>query len=260
MLPWRRTSTASRPRTRAERTRPSTSSASSTHAAGYAFANLDRRPERFPDDVDRQNLSLFFALQFTRGPDMREFRERIDTEVSRMAVRVGASSPEYVRNFLTSSGQDASDDAVARTSADLIEASKNLTVTPHNNTHAAAIFQGAVEFVPFFYKRHWVIARSPAPLLTSDRPVVLYAGRDALAPGGGIGLMNAEIIVFVLDRCRVLLMQHPEPPNRDCAFVDLGAEWAPRLNSAVANRAHRWLFHHPADSPLEGIPFNPNPT
>ena len=46
-------------------------------AAGYAFANLDRYgPKHFPDDIDRENLSLYMALQFARLHDTRDFQAR----------------------------------------------------------------------------------------------------------------------------------------------------------------------------------------
>jgi Protein of unknown function (DUF4238) len=46
-------------------------------AAGYAFANLDRGADHFPDDIDRESLSMFMALQFVRGHDTADFQERL---------------------------------------------------------------------------------------------------------------------------------------------------------------------------------------
>jgi hypothetical protein len=66
------------------------------------------------------------------------------------------------------------------------------------------------------------------------------------------------MILFVLDRHRALIMQHPLPEHRE-GFVDIEPRQARVINSAVANHARRWLFHHPDDDPLEGVPFNPNP-
>jgi hypothetical protein len=54
-------------------------------------------------------------------------------------------------------------------------------------------------------------------------------------------------------------MRHPEPQNPDGVVVNVAAELARGLNTAVANRARRWLFHHPDDAPLAGVLFNPNP-
>lgn len=69
--------------------------------------------------------------------------------------------------------------------------------------------------------------------------------------------MTADMIVFALDRHRALLMQHPEPGKLE-GVVDVSADFARRLNTLIANRARRWLFHHPDDNPLDGIPFDPD--
>ena len=228
-------------------------------AAGYAFANLDRRPNDLPDDIDRENLSLYMALQFVRGHDTRDFQERFYTQTSRMLMRVAASQPNYVRNFLTERGDDASDEAVAKASAAFSKAAKTVTATPHKNETVAAILRGPTDFMPYFFKRKWIVARSKAPFLTSDRPVVLLERQDPSDAWRGVGLGTADMIIFVLDRQRALLMQHPLPDHHE-GVVDIEPHQTRAINRAVANRARRWLFHHPQADPLAGVPFNPTGT
>jgi hypothetical protein len=121
-------------------------------AAGYAFASLDRHPNELPDDIDRENLSLYMALQFVRGPDTADFQTRLYTQTSRMLTKVAAASPDYVRNHLTEQGEDASDDAVARASSHFKEAAKTLSVTPHKNDTVATILRGPIDFMPYFFR------------------------------------------------------------------------------------------------------------
>jgi hypothetical protein len=54
------------------------------------------------------------------------------------------------------------------------------------------------------------------------------------------------------------MMRHPEPEAAE-GTVDADAGFARRLNVIIANLARRWLFHHPDDRPLDGVPFNSNP-
>jgi hypothetical protein len=51
-------------------------------------------------------------------------------------------------------------------------------------------------------------------------------------------------------------MQHPLPEHHE-GVIDIETRHARVINSAVANHARRWLFHHPDDNPLADIPFNP---
>jgi hypothetical protein len=227
-------------------------------AAGYAFANLDRDRNHFPDDIDRENLSLFMALQFARGHDTADFQSRSYTQTSRMIMRIAAATPDIVRNFLASEGKDTSDEAMAQTSAAFTQAAKTLSATPHKNETVSAVLNGAVEFMSCFFHRRWIIARSPAPLLTSDRPIVLLKRHAPAESWRGVGVGTADQIVFALDRHRVLIMSQPDAARVE-GVMDVSAGFVERLNVAIANRARRWLFHHPDDKPLDGIPFNPNP-
>ncbi|WP_437746591.1 DUF4238 domain-containing protein [Sorangium sp. So ce1504] len=228
-------------------------------AAGYAFANLDRLgADYFPDDLDRENLAMFMALQFVRGHDTGDFQTRLYTQTSRMIMRIAASSPDYVRNFLKERGDDTSDEAVAKTADAFRRAAKSLSVTPHKNETVEAMLKGPNDFMHYFFARTWIVVRSKFPFLTTDRPIALHKRRDANDAWRGVGLETADKIVFVLDRHRALLMDHPESGSTE-NIIDVEPDFARRLNAFVANRARRWFFHHPDDSPLDGVPFNPNP-
>lgn len=225
--------------------------------AAYAFANLDRYgSDHVPDDIDRENLSLFMALQFVRGHDTADFQTQFYTKTTRMMMRVAAATPGYVRNYLLQQGEDASDDAVGKATRAFQRGAEHMSVTPHKNETVASMLQSAVEFMPYFFKRRWIIARSAAPFLTTDRPIVLLQWPDPNDFWRGVGLGTAETVVFALDRHRVLLMRHPDPRLTE-GVVDIEDAFARRLNIAIANRARRWIFHHPDDRPLDGVPFRP---
>ncbi len=212
-------------------------------AAGYAFRNLDRAPDHLPDDIDRENLSLYMALQFARVHDMRDFQAEVYTKSLSMAMRVAAEHRDVVRNVLVSAGgEEPPEDDVDETVAALREGWRSVAVTPHKNDVVATMLKNVPEFFRYFYLRRWAIARSTIPLLTSDRPVVLYQRPGKRQPWEGVGLMTADMIVFPLDRHRALVMQHPEPGNFE-GVRDVSTGYARQLNTLIANGAWRWLFH-----------------
>ena len=227
-------------------------------AAGYAFAHFDNSRDYFPDAVDRENLALFMALQFVRGPETGEFLTRMYTDVMRMMTRMSATQPDYIRSHLAERGEDSSDEAVARFAAMLEKGAGTLTVAPHRNDTVKTILESSHELVRYFFMRKWAVVRSRVPFLTSDRPIVLHERRDPHRPWEGSGLMTADMILFAIDRRRALVMQHPLPEHRE-GVVDISDEFVHDINHAIANGARRWLFHHPDDDPLDSLPFNPNP-
>lgn len=223
-------------------------------AAALAFANFDSfGREHFPDAIDRENLAHFAALQYSRGHRTSEFLSDAMTKVSRLLMRT--IPPERVRDFLTGRNEDASGEAVANTTRKLREASAAVSVAPHQNTVVKSIINGAVEFAPYFLLRRWVIVCTDVPLLTSDQPIVLVSLRDRPS-WSGVGLENADQIIYPLDRFRALVMEHPASGRRE-AVINISASAARSINVSVANAARRWIFCHPEDRPLDGVPFDP---
>jgi hypothetical protein len=49
-------------------------------------------------------------------------------------------------------------------------------------------------------------------------------------------------------------MHHPEPDKSD-GVVEVDLAFTRKLNLLIANHAHRWIFHHPDDAPLDGVEF-----
>ena len=220
-------------------------------AAGYAFANLDKDGNHFPDEIDRRNLSLFFALQLVRGHDMGDFQTRLYTEVAKGLMRFSAERPEYVRRHLSEQGDDDSDEAVAQMVDDLREGTDDIKVVPHKNETVAAIMTAPPDLMPYFFRRRWFIMRSGVPLLTTDRPIVLMGEpKSGHLFGDDAGVMNARSIIYVLDRHRVLVMKRPDLATEE-GLGTLSPEAASTINRTVASAARRWIFHHPDDEPLK---------
>lgn len=228
-------------------------------AVGYAFQNLDKHGRaHFPDDIDRENLSHFMALQFVRGHDTGDFLEHLLTETSRLVLSTAAEHPPIIRRHLGESGLDTSDEAVADEADLMREAAGTVHATPHRNQTVAMVLDTAVELMPYFYARRWVIGCSATPLVTSDRPVLLLSDELDREEWRGLGVGTADSIVFVLDRHRLLLMRHPDEQNVD-AVIDVSPRLASFVNIRLANGARRWVFHQPDDEPLGGVPFDPQP-
>lgn len=96
-----------------------------------------------------------------------------------------------------------------------------------------------------------MILRSPRPLLTNDRPIVLLDRATESRRGVGVG--TATLISFALDRRKMLVMNiDPEPRE---GIADCSPRFAMTVNQIAATSSRRWIYHHPEDRPLDDLPF-----
>jgi hypothetical protein len=125
----------------------------------------------FPNTDDRELLSYFMALQYVRGPDTFDSLAEFGTQLTQAMADLLASDAEVIRNFLEATGRDASDVEVAA----MQETYRNYDarVNPSDAMAMSAMLSGWLEGVKHFCFRHWVLVRSPIPLGTSDRPLIL---------------------------------------------------------------------------------------
>lgn len=205
---------------------------------------------------DRYNLAFFVALQMTRTwAFRRDLNEFIDLG-ARLHTNV-LTTDDRIAKFLARSGKPFR--------AQDIEAFRERLLGPNRpklRFGDSRITQVAVEFaveygLPELFGRTWHLRVFDDPvLLTSDAPVTL---RTAGPPGTlAPGVVNASAIYWPIDRRHLLAF---ELSNRVTDRVDIHADprRAHMVNRLVAAQAERWIFHHPADRPLDGLDLPPRP-
>jgi hypothetical protein len=166
-------------------------------------------------------------------------------------------TPERAAAFLREQGKsDSPADAQAFLDSALGENGPTLVMSqPH--AVREALRHGIDVVQPLVYSRAWHVLRFPEPaLLTSDAPVAVWS--PPAADGLPVGIANAAETYLPIDRQIALVVTDQYVDNApDQVIDDPGSERAVRLNTAVAANAHRWVFHHPHDNPLDGIALPP---
>ncbi len=140
---------------------------------------------------------------------------------------------------------------------DLVELSAdmdNLEFVPDPNAHLGVMGDVALrifdEVVP---RPWWLVECDSTALLTSDEPVALHFRDHGRPPGHGNGIANADEIWFPLDPCRLLMLGKPGdrlPEQR----VKVAREKAKIVNVMVAAGAFEYIYMHPGQDHLRGIP------
>ncbi len=213
---------------------------------------------RLPLFEERYRIAQFLALQHVRGPGFREDMNRLGTLAARDHLRQTMTA-ERAAAYLRQQGLAAGPaDAQAFLDSALGETGPTLVMSQPHAMQAA--LRHAVEVVqPLVYFRAWHVLRFPDPvLLTSDTPVAVWSPP---APDGlPVGIANAAEVYLPVDRQTVLVVtdEHIDAAP-DQVVDDPAPERAARVNAAVAANAHRWVFHHPNDTPLAKITL-PSPS
>lgn len=130
----------------------------------------------------------------------------------------------------------------------------------HANHHVHHIAELLPHITESLLGRSWLLtAFLRKTLATSDHPVHVVENPELKKMGMGTGIDNAEVIHVPLTRRLSLAMYQPAaiPPQlaalrQDSALRGVAAT-ALYSNSCVVNSARRFLFHHPADTPLAGF-------
>ncbi|ACU72766.1 hypothetical protein Caci_3877 [Catenulispora acidiphila DSM 44928] len=196
---------------------------------------------------DRNVMSLFIALQVTRGWAFRDRAqqtvERLSPDVLQMCMR-----EEAIRERLTAEGRPVNRRAIKNIQRQLAEVPA--ITLPQGSLVASAIEQAVETCRPVIAGRPWRLLRfDENVLLTSDQPVGLWA------PGSptSVGLATAKMTYMPLNRNTAIAVAASGPEK--ISFP--GPARARQVNDAVARRARRWIFHHPDDDPLKELVLPP---
>lgn len=108
-----------------------------------------------------------------------------------------------------------------------------------------------------FFRRRWAIYEATGALVTCDEPVILIAGpRYPRNINAGSGLSG--VIVYPLSPERVLVMSHPQLPQRGPFVLD--QDETRDLNLEIIANAARTAFERPSDTIIESADIPARPT
>jgi hypothetical protein len=198
-------------------------------AATEAIRSLvDHRTWPIPPRV-RQDLAGWAALQYLRGPWVRQLGREIAEGFSGTGVPITTGAGEQITLTMSADGLDEL--TGSRLQLDLIQ----------RQLPEVAAMLCERDWILTFYRRK--------RLATSDAPIVLRSNADHPA-FLGVGIANAGEIHVPLDRRVGLSMGNEGTGDLRMPGV---AKTALYLNDAMAKNARKYIFHHPEDDPLSGL-------
>lgn len=223
-------------------------------AAAEPLRQLARGEGHLPGEA-RQLVASWCALQYLRGPDMRQMLS--DMMDMLLKADVLGRGPRGIREALEhQTGGPVSDEEVAETwdAMSDIDAYRLEARAEHQLQTMADTWEPCARS---FMGRPWTVLRFQRRRLgTSDAPVVMVPYLDQ--PLGPVaGFMNAHNVLLPLARDALLVMGELTP-GHDVRRVPIPVrqgttKWERTVNRLVAGMARSAVFHHPDDTPFTGI-------
>lgn len=210
-----------------------------------------------PGASDRDNIALWLAFQYMRGPETRRNLEAMQDVTGKLLVQ-GINTPETARTRLQHAGTP---EPTEQDINDLLHFAANLDqydIAPDPNEHIQIMLSlAANEIAPRFHAMHWHLFKFDQPaLLSGDHPITLYANPEHRSPLMGIGIGTADEIRFPVDPSTLLVMT-PEPLPEVIGRLPHSA--ARHFNQLTAYHAYEFVFMHPGQDHLTGLELGPRP-
>lgn len=112
-------------------------------------------------------------------------------------------------------------------------------INPKANVHLRSALPNALEIIPFFERRTWVVLEfDQARLISSDEPIVLIS--DSRSVGEPTGVATAGEIVVATDPSHALVLVRPDKNTKERCSPGTAA-MADLINQHVAFCAHRYV-------------------
>jgi hypothetical protein len=211
---------------------------------------------RFPSLEDRYRIALLVALQAVRGQGFRDEMERIATLAARTHLQATVTD-DRIRGWLADKGQPVGPDDVEAFREEMLRDDGWSLRMSHSYAVQESLRFGMEVIQPRLYFSAWEVWTFDGPvLLTSDAPVAPWS--PPRPDGLPVGIADAQHVYLPMDRSTVLVVtDRPQDLTEDRAVRQTSPALAGRVNRAVASGAHRWLYHHPDDRPLDGLRVGP---
>jgi hypothetical protein len=210
---------------------------------------------RFPGLEDRFRISFFMGLQATRGQGFRDEMERMATLAARSHL-AGTVTADRIRGWLREDGRPNGPAEVREFAREMLRDDGWSLRMSHGQSVQESLRFGVDVIAPRIYFCAWEVWQFRADvLLTSDAPVAVWSPprRDGLP----VGIADAREVYLPLDRRTALVVTRKPQDTVADRTVAARTSRAVRINTAVAQNAHRWIYHHPEGSPLTRIQIGP---
>jgi hypothetical protein len=202
-----------------------------------------------PSDEVRFTLSLFFAIQITRGASFRRTMNEIGEALAPSWLAAQFPDDE-IRRRLKERGKSASDSEVGEL-YEFVTGPNGPNPQWRQGNYVQEALRHALQLQRYLFFRTWRLLRFEQPcLITSDEPVAVLAGDGPLP----MGPANSSAIWVPLDRQHSLAMTLTGTEG----VVTTGKARARRINQMVADQAERWVICHPDDR--EWVPTTLGPS
>lgn len=211
---------------------------------------------RFPSLEDRYRIAMLVALQAVRGQGFRDEMERLATLTAK--THLGATvTDDTIRQWLADQDSPAGPDHVASFRDEMLRDDGWSLEMSHAFAVQESLRFGIDVIQPRLYFAAWEIWTFGSDvLLTCDAPVAPWS--PPRPNGLPVGIADAQHVYLPLDRKTVLVVtDRPQDTVADRAVAQTSHALASRVNRAVASGAHRWIYHHPDDRPLDGLRIGP---
>lgn len=212
----------------------------------------------------RKAFATWVALQHLRSEDVRSSQGYMNAEMIRLIV--GVSGKEALRSLIEASeSRPISDEELDCEWRDITKPG-GPDMTPDANQHARLLTSLLPTTAAYLRDCHWTLFRfDRRSIATSDHPVTLAVAPDH-PRWQGVGIATAELFLVPLSRRVALTIQpqrrFPQLPTwveRVPDFARKGTTAIARsINQETAARARKYVYHHPDETPLEGL-YLPNP-
>lgn len=210
----------------------------------------------------RLDLAMWIALQHLRTEGTRGDHEVLRSTMIRLVV--GMSGKEALRAHIEQAEQRTVTDAELQREWDDLTQPGGPSLEPDVVAHIDSIMALLPGFAAYLADCHWTLYRFQRRcLITSDHPVSLCVGPEHPAMLG-VGIANTELFLVPMSRRVAIGIQPPERllkvgftedqlPQIPDFVAPPSTKLALSINQETAARVRRYLYHHPADEPLEGL-------
>ncbi|MFJ3499787.1 DUF4238 domain-containing protein [Streptomyces sp. NPDC090135] len=212
----------------------------------------------------RASFAEWVALQHLRSEDVRSSQGAFNSEMIRLVV--GVSGKEALRSVIEKAeGRMVSDEELDWEWRDITKVG-GPDIKSTANQHIRLLTSLLPKMANYLYNCHWTLFRfKRRSIVTSDHPVSLVVAPDYPA-WQGVGIATADLFLVPLSRRLALTIQprsrFPEIPEGVSYVPDFTHEGTARISKSInqetAARARRYVYHHPSDSPLDGL-YLPQP-
>ena len=206
--------------------------------AGPAFETV--RSGGVPSEDNQIHLLSFMAMQWLRGPSLRDADDDFTTQVMRRIVDAYASNPEMFEAEKRKHPEHLMD----VTPEILREWASHTTMTHSPTAYLQAQLPAHGPILDLLVGRSWLVLDAPATaeFVCTDEPVVLFS-TGARPMGAPLGFGHADAAVFMpLGRGHALLGRWPTdegPLTWSMAHAD--SEMVATMNRHLLDHAHRFV-------------------